>query len=98
METDGIAGAAGLGYWMGDEAQYRLEMVRDQLRLLAALARPRSVSDGQVAGLPLSYAELSHCFATLGEQLGAVLAELAWPARLDVEGARAPPPTALPGS
>lgn len=82
------------GYWMSDEGQFRLVKARDQLRLLAALTRPRTPNDEKAVGPPLSYAELSHCFENLREQVDATLATLEWPARLEPSPARGRQPPA----
>lgn len=61
--------------------QHRLEMVRDQLYLLASLTLPRS-RDEEGDFAPVPQGVLSNSFLSLAEQIESVLAELQWPAQL----------------
>ncbi|AVU00507.1 XAC0095 family protein [Xanthomonas oryzae] len=60
-------------YLLPENAQLRLLQIRDHLRLLTALARPRDISSPNLDELQVSPDALAFCFELLAEQLGDVL-------------------------
>ncbi|MBV6808237.1 XAC0095 family protein [Xanthomonas euvesicatoria] len=64
------------GYWMSEGTQYRLLCVRDQLRLLATLATPRSRDEGAMGVPAIPLQQWAHCLQHLAEQVDDVLGDL----------------------
>ncbi|MGQ5248234.1 XAC0095 family protein [Xanthomonas arboricola] len=64
------------GYWMSEGTQYHLLRVRDQLRLLATLATPRTRDESvmSIPAIPLQH--WAHCLHQLAEQVDDVLGDL----------------------
>ncbi|MDL5364603.1 hypothetical protein QSH18_03190 [Xanthomonas sp. NCPPB 2654] len=69
------------GYYLPEEAQYRLQQLRDHMRFLARLAQPRTVDEGREAAPKVRAGELAICMELLAEQVDLVLREVSWPAR-----------------
>ncbi|WP_448120737.1 XAC0095 family protein [Xanthomonas arboricola] len=67
------------GYWMSEGTQYHLLRVRDQLRLLATLATPRTRDEGAVSMPAIPLQQWAHCLQHLAEQVDNVLEELGTP-------------------
>ncbi|MBB5858492.1 MULTISPECIES: XAC0095 family protein [Xanthomonas] len=63
------------GYWMSESTQYRLLRIRDQLRLLATLATPRTRDEGALGAPTIPLQQWAHCLQHLAEQVDAVLGE-----------------------
>ncbi|WP_372157326.1 XAC0095 family protein [Xanthomonas campestris pv. fici] len=67
-------------YLLPEDAQLRLLQTRDHLRFLAALARPRCVSNTLGNnGPPIQMDALAFCFDMLAEQLNNVLLQTTLP-------------------
>ncbi|PPT55568.1 hypothetical protein XarbCFBP8153_19475 [Xanthomonas arboricola] len=64
------------GYWMSEGAQYHLLRIRDQLRLLATLATPRSRDEGAMGMPAIPLQQWAHCLQHLAEQVDDVLEDL----------------------
>ncbi|CAE1132351.1 XAC0095 family protein [Xanthomonas euroxanthea] len=64
------------GYWMSEGTQYHLLRVRDQLRLLATLATPRSRDEGSLSAPAIPLQQWAHCLQHLAEQVDHVLDDL----------------------
>ncbi|MCS3809666.1 hypothetical protein [Xanthomonas sp. 4461] len=64
------------GYWMSEGTQYQLLRVRDQLRLLATLATPRSRDEGSLGAPAIPLQQWAHCLQQLAEQVDDVLDDL----------------------
>ncbi|MDR6671600.1 XAC0095 family protein [Xanthomonas sp. 1678] len=69
------------GYYLPEEAQYRLQQLRDHMRFLARLAQPRTVDEEREAAPKVRAGELAICMELLAEQVDLVLREVSWPAR-----------------
>ncbi|WP_156170601.1 hypothetical protein [Luteimonas sp. FCS-9] len=66
------------GYYLSEDAQYRLERLRVFMRFIARLAEPRTSADDPPQ---LDWHELQFCMEQLAEQIDSVMAALDWPAR-----------------
>ncbi|MBB4758081.1 hypothetical protein FHT15_002768 [Xanthomonas campestris] len=64
------------GYWMSEGAQYHLLRVRDQLRLLATLATPRTRDEGSLGAPAIPLQQWAHYLQHLAEQVDGVLGDL----------------------
>ncbi|MFS8431554.1 hypothetical protein EIQ01_02275 [Xanthomonas campestris pv. raphani] len=64
------------GYWMSEGTQYHLLRVRDQLRLLATLASPRTRDEGATGVPAIPLQQWAHCLQHLAEQVEDVLEDL----------------------
>ncbi|AEL05005.1 conserved hypothetical protein [Xanthomonas campestris pv. raphani 756C] len=53
------------GYWMSEGTQYHLLRVRDQLRLLATLASPRTRDEGATGVPAIPLQQWAHCLQHL---------------------------------
>lgn len=69
------------GYYLPEEAQYRLQQLRDHMRFLARLAQPRTVDEEREAAPRVRAGELAVCMELLAEQVDMVLREVSWPAQ-----------------
>jgi hypothetical protein len=69
------------GYYLPEEAQYRLQQLRDHMRFLARLAQPRTVDEEREAAPKVRAGELAVCMELLAEQMDMVLREVSWPAQ-----------------
>jgi len=74
-----------MGYFLPEDSQLRLKKLREYVAFLANLARPRT-SEDQEWTAEIRVGEAAICLELLEEQIGQVLDELSWPARLG-EGA-----------
>jgi len=68
------------GYYLPEEAQYRLQQLRDHMRFLARLAQPRTLDEEREAAPKVRASELAVCMELLAEQMDMVLREVSWPA------------------
>ncbi|MFA1752354.1 XAC0095 family protein [Xanthomonas campestris] len=64
------------GYWMSEGTQYHLLRVRDQLRLLATLAAPRTCDEGTLGAPTIPLQQWAHFLQHLAEQVDDVLEDL----------------------
>ncbi|MFC0156205.1 XAC0095 family protein [Xanthomonas dyei] len=64
------------GYWMSEGTQYQLLRVRDQLRLLATLAAPRTREEDAMSMPAIPLQQWAHCLQHLAEQVDDVLEDL----------------------
>ncbi|WP_161960218.1 XAC0095 family protein [Xanthomonas campestris] len=64
------------GYWMSEGTQYHLLRVRDQLRLLATLATPRTRDEAMLGTLTIPLQQWAHCLQNLAEQVDEVINDL----------------------
>ncbi|WP_115526595.1 MULTISPECIES: XAC0095 family protein [Xanthomonas] len=64
------------GYWMSEGTQYHLLRVRDQLRLLATLAAPRTREEDAMSMPAIPLQQWAHCLQHLAEQVDDVLEDL----------------------
>ncbi|WP_435003310.1 XAC0095 family protein [Xanthomonas arboricola] len=71
------------GYYLPENAQYRLQQLRDHMRFLARLAQPRTQAEEQARQPAVCMDELAFCLDLLADQMTQVLLQLRWPARLD---------------
>ncbi|PPT97314.1 XAC0095 family protein [Xanthomonas arboricola] len=71
------------GYYLPEGAQYRLQQLRDHMRFLARLARPRTQAEEQLRQPVIRMDELACCLELLAEQVTQALAQVQWPARLE---------------
>ncbi|UYB51307.1 hypothetical protein OCJ37_15095 [Xanthomonas sp. AM6] len=69
------------GYYLPEEAQCRLQQLRDHMRFLARLAQPRTVDEEREAAPKVRAGELAVCMELLAEQLDMLLREVSWPAQ-----------------
>lgn len=69
------------GYYLPEEAQYRLQQLRDHMRFLARLAQPRTLDEEREAAPKVRAGELAVCMELLAEQMDMVLREVSWPAQ-----------------
>jgi len=69
------------GYYLPEEAQYRLQQLRDHIRFLARLAQPRTLDEEREAAPKVRAGELAVCMELLAEQVDMVLREVSWPAQ-----------------
>ncbi|OAX86075.1 hypothetical protein A7D16_20460 [Xanthomonas nasturtii] len=74
---------AGAGYFLPENAQYRLQQLRDHMRFLARLAQPRTQAEEQARQPAIRLDELACCLELLAEQVTQALAQVQWPARLE---------------
>ena len=65
-------------YLLPEEAYYHLQCVRDDLRLFALLAAPRTPADRESDFLPVPLGALAHCFRRTSDQLDAALRRSRW--------------------
>ncbi|PPV04884.1 hypothetical protein XBLMG947_3924 [Xanthomonas bromi] len=76
------------GYLLSEEAHYRLEQLCDHLRFLARLAQPRTPGELKQRQPAVHFDELAFCLELLTEHLtqalALALAQVQWPARLEV--------------
>lgn len=56
------------GYWMSEGTQYHLLRVRDQLRLLAALASPRTRNESAMGVPAIPLQQWAHCLQHLADR------------------------------
>ncbi|CAD0301725.1 hypothetical protein CFBP7900_01270 [Xanthomonas hortorum pv. carotae] len=61
---------------MSEGTQYHLLRIRDQLRLLATLATPRSRDEGPMGMPAIPLQRWAHCLQHLAEQVDDVLSDL----------------------
>lgn len=71
------------GYFLPENAQYRLQQLRDHMRFLARLAQPRTQAEEQLRQPAIRLDELACCLEPLAEQVTQALAQVQWPARLE---------------
>ncbi|NZA27796.1 hypothetical protein H0E84_15565 [Luteimonas sp. SJ-92] len=69
------------GYFLPEDAQFRLVRLGDHIRLLARLAQPRVADETRETAPEVHMGELAFCLELLAEQTDRVLAEVTWPAR-----------------
>ncbi|MCC8446697.1 XAC0095 family protein [Xanthomonas translucens] len=69
------------GYYLPEEAQYRLQQLRDHMLFLARLAQPRTLAEEREAAKRVRAGELAVCMELLAEQMDMVLREVSWPAQ-----------------
>lgn len=66
-------------YRLSEDAYVRLGQLRDELRLLETLTRPRAAADdGPDATLALAPRVLAQCFGTLAARMDVCLDEATW--------------------
>ena len=68
------------GYFLPEDSQLRLKQLREYVRFLANLARPRRPDEDQEWYAEIRPGEVAICLELLEEQIGQVLDELSWPA------------------
>ena len=66
------------GYFLPEDSQLRLKKLREYVRFLAHLARPRRAHESQEWASAIHSGEVAVCLELLDEQLGQVLDELSW--------------------
>ncbi|WP_372393257.1 XAC0095 family protein [Xanthomonas sp. NCPPB 3582] len=72
------------GYYLPEQAQYRLQKLGDHMRFLARMAEPRTRSEEQAPRAAIRMDELAFCLELLAEQVQQVLEQARLPATLDV--------------
>ena len=79
------------GYFLPEDSQLRLKQLREYVRFLTNLARPRRPDEDQEWYAEIRPGEVAICMELLEEQIGQVLDDLSWPAE---RRERAPAPEA----
>ncbi|MBB5767242.1 XAC0095 family protein [Xanthomonas euroxanthea] len=76
------------GYYLPENAQYRLQQLRDHMRFLARLAQPRTQAEEQARQPAICMDELAFCLELLADQMTQALKQVQWPARLEESGGK----------
>ncbi|QWM98879.1 hypothetical protein DGN21_05695 [Xanthomonas sp. MLO165] len=76
------------GYYLAEDAQYRLQQLRDHMRFLARLAQPRTQAEEQARQPAICMDELAFCLELLADQMTHALKQVQWPASLEESGGK----------
>lgn len=76
------------GYFLPENAQYRLQQLRDHMRFLARLAQPRTQAEEQARQPAICMDELAFCLELLADQMTQALKQVQWPTSLEESGGK----------